>query len=199
MNRPVQHIIVAHKSHIVFHGLSAVFRMGKVNFDAVHAQSLHQVEGYLMSKKFDWVFISPQLIINCEEKFNHLRSKQGVRWVALVSEMLPREMTPLFNDVLYFDDSEANIVAIFEKEPEDSGDGPSSGFDKPMLSERELDVLRLVVKGLSNKEIADKLFISTHTVITHRKNITQKTGIKTVSGLTIFAVVNKLVELDNYF
>ena len=63
------------------------------------------------------------------------------------------------------------------------------------LSEREKDVLIQVVKGLSNKEIADILCISTHTVITHRKNITRKLNIHSTAGLTIYAIVNKLVDL----
>ena len=62
------------------------------------------------------------------------------------------------------------------------------------LSEREIDILKLVATGFTNKEIADKLFISTHTVITHRKNITRKLGIKSVAGLTVYAVLNKYIS-----
>lgn len=58
------------------------------------------------------------------------------------------------------------------------------------LSVREKEVLRLLVKGKINKEIADELCISVNTVITHRKNITSKTGIKSVSGLSIYALMN---------
>ena len=65
-----------------------------------------------------------------------------------------------------------------------------------ILSERETDVLKLLAKGMSNKEIADKLNISTNTVISHRKRVTQKTGIKSVSGLTIYAVVQKIIAID---
>lgn len=65
------------------------------------------------------------------------------------------------------------------------------------LSERERDVLIQVVNGLSNKEIADRLFISIHTVMTHRKNITRKLNIHSTAGLTIYAIVNKLINIDN--
>ena len=65
------------------------------------------------------------------------------------------------------------------------------------LSEREKDVLVHVVKGLSNKEIADVLCISTHTVISHRKNITRKLNIHSTAGLTIYAIVNKLIDIDS--
>ena len=64
------------------------------------------------------------------------------------------------------------------------------------LSDRERDVLIQLVRGLSNKEIADVLCISTHTVISHRKNITRKLNIHSTAGLTIYAIVNKLVDLN---
>lgn len=64
------------------------------------------------------------------------------------------------------------------------------------LTAREIEVLRLVTKGLINKEIADKLHISLTTVISHRKNITEKLGIKSVSGLAIYAVMHGYVEAD---
>ena len=61
------------------------------------------------------------------------------------------------------------------------------------LSERETEVLVLLAKGCSSKEIADKLNISIHTVNTHRKNITRKTGIKSVAGLAVYALLHNLV------
>ncbi len=65
------------------------------------------------------------------------------------------------------------------------------------LSERERDVLIQVVRGLSNKEIADVLCISQHTVVSHRKHITRKLNIHSTAGLTIYAIVNKLVDLNS--
>ena len=73
----------------------------------------------------------------------------------------------------------------------------SSTQDTDALSERERDVLIQVVNGLSNKEIADKLFISIHTVMTHRKNISRKLNIHSTAGLTIYAIVNKLINIDS--
>ena len=70
---------------------------------------------------------------------------------------------------------------------------PTTGHE---LSAREIEVLVLITKGLINKEIADKLNIGLTTVITHRKNITENLGIKSVSGLTIYAVMNGYVEAD---
>ncbi len=77
----------------------------------------------------------------------------------------------------------------------DSSAGLSGDTNKD-LSMRETDVLQLIVKGITNKEIADKLNISLNTVLTHRKNITSKLGIKTVSGLTFYAIMNGIISGD---
>jgi DNA-binding NarL/FixJ family response regulator len=65
------------------------------------------------------------------------------------------------------------------------------------LSTREKTILIEIVLGLTNQEIADKFFLSIHTVATHRKNLTNKLGIKTVSGLTVYALLNKLVNIHD--
>jgi len=84
------------------------------------------------------------------------------------------------------DDVSARISNIIDQQAETT----------EMLSDREKDVIVGVVQGLTNKEIADKLFISPNTVITHRRNIAKKLQIHTAAGLTIYAVVNKLVDLS---
>ncbi len=65
------------------------------------------------------------------------------------------------------------------------------------LTRREIEVLQLLTKGYSNKEIADQLFVSTHTVISHRKNISEKTGIKSASGLTMYAILKKIIDVTD--
>lgn len=65
------------------------------------------------------------------------------------------------------------------------------------LSNREIEVLRFVALGFSNKEIADKLHISAHTVMSHRKNMTEKLGIKSISGLTVYAIINDYIDTTN--
>lgn len=69
--------------------------------------------------------------------------------------------------------------------------------DEESLSEREIDVLVHIVRGLTNKEIAAKMFLSVHTVNTHRKNIMSKLKIHSSAGLTIYAIVNKLVSIED--
>lgn len=79
-----------------------------------------------------------------------------------------------------------SVQTIDEHAPENS-----------VLSAREIDILKEVAQGYSNKEIADRLFISINTVITHRKNLTEKLGIKTISGLTVYALMNKLINPED--
>jgi DNA-binding CsgD family transcriptional regulator len=94
-----------------------------------------------------------------------------------------------------FEDKHALIdkieQAIAQCTIEEKGDGNED------LSPREKLVLKQVALGRTNKEIADALYISTHTVISHRKNITKKLGIKTVSGLTVYAILNKIIGIED--
>lgn len=66
------------------------------------------------------------------------------------------------------------------------------------ITDREMEIIRHVAEGLSNKQIADKLFLSTHTVNTHRKNIMNKLGVNNTAGVVLFAVKNHILEPNNY-
>jgi DNA-binding CsgD family transcriptional regulator len=98
-----------------------------------------------------------------------------------------------FSEIIDPSDHDKNIIRKLEKQLSliyTQGDEPDSPEG---ISDREKEVLRLVAVGLTNKEIGDKLFISSHTVITHRKNISAKLGIKTIAGLTMYALINHLI------
>lgn len=70
--------------------------------------------------------------------------------------------------------------------------------DSEALSQREKEILAAVAHGKTNKEIADDLFISINTVVTHRKNIARKTGINSIAGLTVYAILNHIVEISDF-
>lgn len=92
------------------------------------------------------------------------------------------------------------LVEKLEMETKDTDVVAVADTDKQsdvILSAREIDVLKCMVQGLQSKEIAEKLFISTNTVITHRKNITEKTGIKSLAGLTIYAILHSLININD--
>jgi DNA-binding NarL/FixJ family response regulator len=78
----------------------------------------------------------------------------------------------------------------------DPGDASEPESMSMKLSPRETTILRMVSLGLTNREIAEKLFLSAHTVMTHRKNISSKLGIKSVSGLTVYAIVNNIITIE---
>jgi regulator of cell morphogenesis and NO signaling len=75
-------------------------------------------------------------------------------------------------------------------------DEPEQAVEVDQLSQREKEIIACVARGLSNKEIADTLCLSVHTVTTHRRNISAKLQIHSPAGLTIYAIINHLVNLD---
>lgn len=95
----------------------------------------------------------------------------------------------------------APAIELVEKKLDESsttnifGNSPAVASEDDDLSEREIDVVKGVVLGLSNKEIAENLCISTNTVITHRRNIAKKLDIHSAAGLTVYAIVHKLVDV----
>lgn len=99
-------------------------------------------------------------------------------------------------DIIYPEDSKTKTVEKFQNffsTIRNEETIPENG----VISTREIDILKEVALGYSNKEIADRLFISINTVITHRKNLTEKLGIKTISGLTVYALMNNLINPDD--
>lgn len=94
------------------------------------------------------------------------------------------------------------VVALLESQVDvndDDGDNPGENApgEKEALSQREKDIILGVVRGQTNKEIADQLFLSIHTVLTHRRNIARKLGIHSPAGLVIYAIVNGIVSIDD--
>lgn len=79
----------------------------------------------------------------------------------------------------------------------DDKDPESQNGTTDILSDREKEVIIGVARGLSNKEIADKLNLSFHTITTYRKNISTKLNIHSTAGLVIFAILHNLIEIDN--
>lgn len=119
----------------------------------------------------------------------------GTTIVLLATTMVDEEVLRQVDGVINIYDNEAALLRKLRAAIEQVQTNPYS--DSHDLSERERDVLILVAKGMANKEIADRLNISIHTVMSHRKNITHKTGIKSVAGLTVYALLNNLLDQND--
>ncbi len=102
-----------------------------------------------------------------------------------------------FDEVIFLKDAGTSVIRKLKEVlvPEINQQNKSAG--SKALSDREIDVLRCVALGMTNKEIAERLFLSTHTVIAHRKNISAKLGIKTIAGFTVYALLNNIVLPDD--
>lgn len=122
-------------------------------------------------------------------------SELGTTIVLLATTMVDEEVLRQVDGVINIYDNEAALLRKLRAAIEQGETNPYS--DSHDLSERERDVLILVAKGMANKEIADRLNISIHTVMSHRKNITHKTGIKSVAGLTVYALLNNLLDQND--
>jgi DNA-binding CsgD family transcriptional regulator len=112
--------------------------------------------------------------------------------LALIRKADHEQFAGAFHTFLFYEDDQFLLEQKFRKYA-----GLQNGDNEnKQLSQREITILKWIVKGLTHQEIADKLFLSIHTVNTHRKNINKKLGIKTVSGLSVYAIMNHLIEMN---
>ncbi len=110
-----------------------------------------------------------------------------------------RNFSQMVNELVYLsDDTDTILSSIMSMiEPEIESSKPKDVSTNQILSSREIDVLKLLAEGKMNKEIADELCISIHTVVTHRKNITQKLGIKSIAAMAIYAVAHNIIDMKD--
>lgn len=121
-----------------------------------------------------------------------LSDSESLSNVALVHQYTDPSLLRLFDATINIRDGRESIIETLNSLEGNKKDKKAS--DSSDLTKRETDILVLVAKGMMSKEIADKLNISIHTVISHRKNITKKTGIKSVAGLAVYAMLNNLMD-----
>ncbi len=155
--------------------------------------------------------LAPDIIILDPSVFDYQSRKEGRMAIAELCDasVAALEGPTVTDDVLrqydgsvsLYDDPAVIIrklrAALDSRQPEPSSDGIELSSRENELSSREKEILVCVARGMLNKEIADKFNLSIYTVITHRKNITRKTGIKTVAGLTVYAILNNLIDINS--
>jgi len=154
------------------------------------------VEPFLLFTKKNpgYFLVISQSIFNSADEF-FLISPGILGRTILLAERSSTEGFPQTESVIHPGDSREEITAkILSLVEHQRQDGP--GNPAELLTQREKTIVRLVSMGMTNRQIADQLYLSTHTVITHRKNISNKLGIKSVSGLTVYAIVNNIITIE---
>lgn len=116
----------------------------------------------------------------------------GVKIIALLSSLADTNILRNYNGSISIYDNVDKIKEVLTEAVKDKGEEPA----KNVLSLREKEIIVCVVKGMTNKQIADHLILSTHTIISHRRNIASKLQIHSSAGLTIYAIVNNLVDIS---
>ncbi len=148
----------------------------------------------IIAKKPEIVIIDPQSVsVILAQLVRVIDNEKIIKIIGLISENTDKKIISKFRYTLNVNNNKYQLVESLKKII--GKEEKSVRTSEETLSKRENEILRNLALGLTNQEIADKLFLSIHTVMTHRKKITRKLGIKTVSGLTVYALMNKLVDL----
>ena len=129
----------------------------------------------------------------------HLKEECGcseMKCLAITCMATDHAMFRPYDDLINIYDSPDELKHKLDRLNAEEVNSESGEEEQQTLSTREKEIVVCVVKGMTNREIADRLYLSTHTVITHRRNIARKLQVHSASGLTVYAIVNKLVELN---
>ncbi len=195
--KKIHKVIIIEPSDIISCGLKKLLETGK-EFEviATFSDGCHYSEK-ISSLRPDIIILNP-LVIDFRQRLCIENVVAGIcpaRLVALVYQYVDSEVLKHYRAVLQITDDREKIVKKLLQladMPEENAEIPEGSE----LSDREKEILVSIAKGRINKEIAEQHHISVYTVISHRKNITRKTGIKSVSGLTVYAILNNLIDIN---
>lgn len=191
-------IAIAETSVIIRSGLALVLkRIQGMKILPIEVVSPESLSDCMRLHKPDILIINPSFPGFFDiRKFKEETQDLSIKCVALLCSVGDNSLLRNYDETFsLYDDPEVlkeklnKLLNVTEQEEEGTG--------QDVLSSREKEIITCVVKGMTNKEIADSLFLSAHTVITHRRNIARKLQIHSPAGLTIYAIVNKLVELQD--
>ena len=186
-------VIICEASEIISIGLTEIID-NMAQFDVVsRLDSPEHLSEKITASDANLLIIDPMLLGFHNREFLSQLGKEHPQliMIALTTSYLDHSMLIPYHGVIEINDTRSKIIG---KMNEFAQSEATKNADDVELSKRETDVLVAVAKGMMNKEIADQMNISIHTVISHRKNITRKTGIKSVSGLTVYALLNNLID-----
>ena len=191
----ISKILIAETSPIISAGLTSFFEdMNQIMVASV-VDNIEDLQDKIIVHNPDILIINPMMLGYTIGNFFKQMSQNypNINRVALVTSYVDKNILKYFKEIIEPNDNKQKVVNKILNLL-NNNDETASQNESVDLSNREVDVLVCVAKGMTNKDISDMLNISVHTVITHRKNIVKKTGIKSVSGLTVYALLNNLVE-----
>lgn len=190
-------VAIAESSMMLRTGLEATLkRFNRLKVQIIEIASADMMQDTLKKMQPDILIVNPFLLGNLELPRLKEQMSHSMHYIALLTGILEPSIQNMYDETISIFDSLEEIERKLENLAEQSEE-KELGEEQQSLSTREKEIVVCVVKGMTNREIADNLFLSTHTVITHRRNIARKLQIRSASGLTIYAIVNKLVELDD--
>lgn len=191
-------IVVAETSVIVRSGLTAVLkRIPNLNAHPIEVSSPESLQNYLHMHPADIVIVNPTFGGWFDlAAFKAEQGAAGIKYIALVCSVIDNNVLKEYDDNFAICDN-MDVIASKINQLLNTEEPDEKDSEQETLSLREKEIITCVVKGMTNKAIADKLFLSIHTVITHRRNIARKLQIHSPAGLTIYAIVNKLVDLSD--
>lgn len=196
----IYRIFLIEPSPIVRAGLQSIIEPYKTFKIVGWIPDLYHLSEHLAMMQADIVIINP-VVVEFHRKFSLKAIFQdfpGITLVALVYGHTDSEALKQYQAVIDIYDNHLKIESQLRSVVNTISE-PSENTENYELSEREKEILIAVAKGMTNKEIADTHNISVHTVISHRKNISRKTGIKSVSGMTVYALLNNLIDQSKIY
>lgn len=189
-------IVIAEPSGLLFSGLASVIGSSGRGFSVLRAESPEEIQRLVTIRTVTAVILNPGLVQGNVRMVHNIRTASpGTRLIALLYAFFDDGLLSLFDDRITINDPPAKIISALKNEFTETVSAETDSGNAG-LTDREIEVLRLLASGKSTKEIGEELHISTNTVITHRKNLSSKTGIRSVSGLAIYAVVKKYITPD---
>lgn len=194
MDKCRRNIVVLEPSRILYEGLYTTISKSEYDFSFYYVDSLTELEALIIKKDISIVLINPSFIQNRLKEFTNLKKHcSETHWIGIIYAYYDNSILKHFDNLFPIIEDVSKVIRIINKI---CNNKTSDHQQNGQLTDRETDVLKWLAKGLSNKEIADKLNVSIHTVNTHRKNIMDKTSIRSLAGLTVYAVSKGIISLD---
>ncbi|MGB5990614.1 MAG: LuxR C-terminal-related transcriptional regulator [Marinifilaceae bacterium] len=185
-------IVIIEKSEIIKQGLINIISTNKITKKVCAFDSFDELILKSCSAEYSIIIANPACLHeNLSKTKKTYKLSKDVSFMAIVYSYIEKEIISPFDNAIYIDDSPTTIVNKIR-----ACKSINKETTEHALTKREIEILKELIKGNTNKEVAEELCLSVHTVVTHRKNIMEKTGIKSLSGLAVYAILNNIMDIQ---